>query len=66
MDHYAILALQIVQTEATSALPDAPVVPERPGLFSRLGGGLAAVRRTVMARGLGIGSLKRAEVRRAA
>lgn len=69
MDSYALLAIQMVNTEATSALPDAPVVPDRPSLLSRIAGGITAARRGFIARDLRASSeaaLKRTEVRRAA
>lgn len=69
MDPYAFLAVQLISTEARSALPDAPVVPERPSLFSKIASGLAAARRGFYARDLRVpteAALKRTEVRRAA
>ncbi|MDN3240520.1 hypothetical protein [Glycomyces tritici] len=71
MDAYAILAIQLVGSEARSALPDAPVVPDdRPTLFSRITGGFTAARRGLIARDLRAASEPalptRAEVRRAA
>ncbi|THV28075.1 hypothetical protein [Glycomyces paridis] len=70
MDSYALLALQIVNTEATSALPNAPVVPDRPSLLDRIADGLAAARRGFYARELRVPAEaalpKRTEVRRAA
>ncbi|WP_030162267.1 hypothetical protein [Glycomyces sp. NRRL B-16210] len=69
MDPYAFLAIQLISTEAKSALPDAPVVPERPSLASRIADGLAAARRGLYARALRVpteAALKRTEVRRAA
>ncbi len=52
MEPYALLAIQIVNTEATSALPNAPVVADRPTLFSRIAGGITAARRGFIAREL--------------
>jgi hypothetical protein len=70
MEPYALLAIQIVNTEATSALPNAPVVADRPTLFSRIAGGVTAARRGFIARELRVTSEaalpKRADVRRAA
>ena len=70
MDPYAILAIQMSKTEAHSALPDAPVVPERPTLLGRIAGGITAARRGLIARDLRAASEaalpKRADVRRAA
>jgi hypothetical protein len=70
MEPYALLAIQIVNTEATSALPNAPVVADRPTLFSRIAGGITAARRGFIARELRVTSEaalpKRADVRRAA
>jgi hypothetical protein len=70
MEPYALLAIQIVNTEATSALPNAPVVADRPTLFSRIAGGVTAARRSFIARELRVTSEaalpKRADVRRAA
>jgi len=70
MDPYALLAVQFLKSEATSALPDAPVVPDRPTLFSRIAGGVSAARRGLIARDLRVSPQaalpKRADVRRAA
>jgi hypothetical protein len=70
MDPYAFLALQMVKSEAMSALPDAPVVADRPTLLSRITGGITAARRSIIARDLRVASEvalpKRADVRRAA
>jgi hypothetical protein len=70
MDAYSILAIQLVGSEARSALPDAPVVPDRPTLLSRIAGGFTAARRGLIARDLRVASEaalpKRADVRRAA
>ncbi|MCC3762690.1 hypothetical protein K3N28_06355 [Glycomyces sp. TRM65418] len=70
MDPYAFLAIQFVNSEARSALPDAPVVPDRPTLLSRIAGGITAVRGGFIARDLrassGAALPKRADVRRAA
>jgi hypothetical protein len=70
MDAYTILAIQLVGSEARSALPDAPVVPDRPTLLSRIAGGLTAARRGLIARDLRVSSEAalptRADVRRAA
>jgi hypothetical protein len=71
MDAYALLAIQMVSTEAQSALPDAPVVPDRPTLVDRIAGGVAAARHGFIARELRVrgGAAvfpKRADVRRAA
>lgn len=52
MDPYAILALQMVESEAKSALPDAPVVEDRPTLLDRIVGGFAAARNGFIAREL--------------
>ena len=70
MDAYALLAMQMVGSEARSALPDAPVVPDQPTLLSRIAGGFTAARRGLIARDLRAASEAalptRAEVRRAA
>jgi hypothetical protein len=69
MDAYALLAMQLMNSEATSALPDAPVVPHRPTLFERISGGVAAARRGLIARHLRASEAplpNRADVRRAA
>jgi hypothetical protein len=70
MDAYGILAIQLFGTEARSALPDAPVVADRPTLLSRIAGGVTAARRNLIARDLRAASEaalpKRADVRRAA
>lgn len=70
MDPYAFLAIQIQNSEALSALPDAPVVADRPTLLSRITGGVTAARRGFFARDLRASSEaalpKRADVRRAA
>lgn len=71
MDHYAMLAIQMLKTEAESALPNAPVVEDRPTLLDRIVGGFAAARHGFIARDLRVrGELaalpSRAEVRRAA
>ncbi len=70
MDPYALLAIQMVKSEAMSALPDAPVVPDRPTLLGRIAGGITAARRGFIARDLRVASgaalTKRADVRRAA
>ncbi|SDE39831.1 hypothetical protein [Glycomyces harbinensis] len=67
MDAYALLAMNLVKSEALSALPDAPVVPHRPTLFERISGAAGAARRSLIARDLRVDSLpKRADVRRAA
>lgn len=70
MEPYALLAIQMIQSEAQSALPDAPVVPDRPTLLGRIAGGITAARRGFIARDLRVASEAalptRAEVRRAA
>jgi hypothetical protein len=70
MDPYALLAIQFAQSEATSALPDAPVVADRPTMLSRIADGFTAARRGFIARDLRVNSEaafpKRADVRRAA
>ena len=70
MDPYALLAIQFVQSEATSALPDAPVVADRPTMLSRIADAFTAARRGFIARDLRVSSEaafpKRADVRRAA
>ncbi|MDA1358411.1 hypothetical protein O1R50_02195 [Glycomyces luteolus] len=71
MDAYALLAIQMFSTEAQSALPDAPVVADRPTLFDRIAGGVTAAKHGYIARELRVrgGSAvfpKRADVRRAA
>lgn len=70
MDAYALLAMQLMKTEAESALPDAPVVPHRPTLFERIADGLTAARGRFIVRHLRAGAEaplpKRTEVRRAA
>ncbi|WP_100448678.1 hypothetical protein [Glycomyces xiaoerkulensis] len=52
METYAILGLHLVNDEARSALPDAPVVEDRPSAFARLASGVAAARRGLFARHL--------------
>lgn len=70
MEPYALLAIQMIRSEAESALPDAPVVPDRPTLLGRIAGGIIAARRGFIARDLRVVSEPalptRAEVRRAA
>lgn len=70
MDAYGLLAIQMVASEARSALPDAPVVADRPTLLSRIADGITAARRGLIARDLRAASEAalptRAEVRRAA
>ncbi|RRR96494.1 hypothetical protein [Glycomyces terrestris] len=71
MDPYAFLAVQLIKSEAGSALPDAPVVPDRPSLMDRIVGGFAAARHGFLARELRVRGEAavlptRAEVRRAA
>ena len=71
MEPYALLAIQIMNTEANSALPNAPVVADRPTLFDRIAGGFTAARHGFIARELrvrgGAAVLPtRADVRRAA
>jgi hypothetical protein len=68
MDPYALLAIQVVASESRSALPDAPVVPDRPTMLGRIAGGLAAARRSFIARDLRAEAVlpTRADVRRAA
>ncbi|MCD0444196.1 hypothetical protein LO763_11240 [Glycomyces sp. A-F 0318] len=68
MDAYALLAMQLIKSEAESALPDAPVVPHRPTLFERIADGVTAARRGLIARDLRAEARlpKRADVRRAA
>jgi len=52
MEPLAILALKHTYEEARSALPDAPVVEDRPSLLARLADGVAAARRGLIARHL--------------
>ncbi|GAB3229004.1 hypothetical protein GCM10027447_21970 [Glycomyces halotolerans] len=52
MEPFAIVALQLMNEEARSALPDAPVVEDRPSLFGRLASGVASARRGLFARHL--------------
>lgn len=70
MDPYALLAIQMIKSESRSALPDAPVVPDRPTLLGRISDGLKAVRRAVYTGELRLPAEsalpKRADVRRAA
>ncbi|MFC3492298.1 hypothetical protein [Glycomyces rhizosphaerae] len=70
MEPYALLAIQMIQSEAQSALPDAPVVADRPTLLGRIAGGITAARRGLIARDLRVASEAalptRADVRRAA
>ncbi|MQM26379.1 hypothetical protein [Glycomyces albidus] len=71
MDPYAFIAVQLIKSDAGSALPDAPVVEDRPSLMDRIVGGFAAAKHGFIARELRVrGELAalptRAEVRRAA
>ncbi|HEU5127073.1 MAG TPA: hypothetical protein VFU12_03715 [Glycomyces sp.] len=70
MEPLAILALKYTYEEARSALPDAPVVEDRPSALSRLAEGVAAARRGLIARHLRRSAPAalpaRGEVRRAA
>lgn len=68
MEPFAIVAVQLMASEARSALPDAPVVPERPSTLRRLAGATAAVRRGVFGRHLRDAAVPptRRDVRRAA
>lgn len=71
MDAYTLMAIQLLQTDAQSALPNAPVVEDRPTLFDRIAGGITAAKHGYIARELRVrgGAAvfpKRADVRRAA
>ncbi|GAB3648446.1 hypothetical protein [Glycomyces tarimensis] len=65
MESYAILALQLMNDEARSALPDAPVVDDRPSRLGRLAGTVAAAGRRLR-ESVPAALPKRADVRRAA
>ncbi|WP_199038560.1 hypothetical protein [Glycomyces salinus] len=68
MEPFAIVAVHLISAEARSALPDAPVVPDRPSTLSRMAGAAAAVRRGVFGRHLRDAAVSptRRDVRRAA
>ncbi|MCH7231354.1 hypothetical protein L0U85_10910 [Glycomyces sp. L485] len=69
MDPLAIVALQLMNQEAHSALPNAPVVDDSPSLFSRLVGSVASARRGMagrLVRDAAPAIPQRADVRRAA
>ncbi|THV41330.1 hypothetical protein [Glycomyces buryatensis] len=67
MEPLAIMALQLSNIEARSALPDAPVVEDRPSRLSKLTGGVTSARRSLIGRHLAAPArMPRPEVGRAA
>ena len=65
MEPFALVALQLTNVEARSALPDAPVVEDRPSVLGRLVGGVASATRRLRESAPAV-LPKRGDVRRAA